>query len=144
MLSLASSILVLGLERICPRKVGPWPQICLCPWPRTLGPRLHLWQQNAKLGVNNCNLHCHFERTIFLFIPVTYKNVSYARKNPETPKWKKYFHTLVHFDWQIQTNWNKNFSPPKLCCSTQTYLWNKFCMRYPIMLYDTNVNCKSR
>ena len=25
--SLASSILVLGLEKVCPRKVGPWPQI---------------------------------------------------------------------------------------------------------------------
>ena len=32
-LALASSILVIGLERVCPRKVGPWP--------RALCPRLH-------------------------------------------------------------------------------------------------------
>ena len=42
--SLASSILILGLERVCPREVGPWPRfwIFLSSWPRTLGPRLHL------------------------------------------------------------------------------------------------------
>ena len=41
--SLASTIPVLGLERVCPRKVGPWPWIFfLSPWPRTLCPRLHL------------------------------------------------------------------------------------------------------
>ena len=39
--SLASSIPVLGLERVCP---WPWPRIFLCPWPwpRALCPRLHL------------------------------------------------------------------------------------------------------
>ena len=43
-LALASTIPVLGLERVCPRKVGPWPRIFLSPWPwlRTLCPRLHL------------------------------------------------------------------------------------------------------
>ena len=35
-LALASSIPVLGLERVCPRKG------CLWPWPRVLCPRLHL------------------------------------------------------------------------------------------------------
>ena len=42
--SLASSIPVLGLERVCPRKGCPWPRIFLCPWPwpRALCPRLHL------------------------------------------------------------------------------------------------------
>ena len=44
--SLASSIPVLGLERVCPRKgcPWPWPRIFLCPWPwpRALCPRLHL------------------------------------------------------------------------------------------------------
>ena len=39
-LALASIIPVLGLERICPRKVGPWPWIFLSP--RMLCPRLHL------------------------------------------------------------------------------------------------------
>ena len=34
--SLALSILVLGLESVCPRKGCPWP------WPRALCPRLHL------------------------------------------------------------------------------------------------------
>ena len=42
-LALASSIPVLGLERVCPRKDCPWPRIFLCPWPQALCPRLHLW-----------------------------------------------------------------------------------------------------
>ena len=44
-LALASSIPVLGLESVCPRKgcSWPWPRIFLCPWPRALCPRLHLW-----------------------------------------------------------------------------------------------------
>ena len=53
--SLASSIPVLGLERVCPQKgcPWPWPRIFLWPWPRSflwpwpwpraLCPRLHLW-----------------------------------------------------------------------------------------------------
>ena len=43
-LALASTIPVLGLERICLRKVGPWPWIFLShwPWPQTLCPRLYL------------------------------------------------------------------------------------------------------
>ena len=42
--SLATTIPVLGLERVCPRKFGPWPRIVLSPWPwpRTLCPRLYL------------------------------------------------------------------------------------------------------
>ena len=48
-LALASSIPVLGLESVCPRKgcPWPWPRIFLCPWPwpRALCPRLHLcWE----------------------------------------------------------------------------------------------------
>ena len=41
--SLASSIPVLGLEKVCPRKSCPWPQIFLCPWPwpRAFCSRLH-------------------------------------------------------------------------------------------------------
>ena len=37
-LALASSIPVLGLESVCPRKGCPWPRIflCPCPWPRAL------------------------------------------------------------------------------------------------------------
>ena len=46
-LALASSIPVLGLQRVCPRKCCPcpwrWPQIFLCPWPRALCSRIHLW-----------------------------------------------------------------------------------------------------
>ena len=37
---------VFGLDRVCPQKVGPWPRIFLCPWPRELRPRLHLWQKH--------------------------------------------------------------------------------------------------
>ena len=39
-LALASSIPVLGLESVGPRKGCPWP----LPWPRALCPRLHLWR----------------------------------------------------------------------------------------------------
>ena len=46
-LALVSSIPVLGLESVCPRKgcPWPWPRIFLCPWPWpwALCPRLHLW-----------------------------------------------------------------------------------------------------
>ena len=44
-LASASSILVLGLQRVCPWKGCPCPRIFLCPWPwpETLRPRLHLW-----------------------------------------------------------------------------------------------------
>ena len=47
--SLASSIPVLGLERVCPRKgcPWPWPRIFLCPWPRALCPRLHLCKKSV-------------------------------------------------------------------------------------------------
>ena len=34
--SLASSILVLGLEMVCPQKGCSWPRIFLCSWPRAL------------------------------------------------------------------------------------------------------------
>ena len=40
-LALASSIPVLGLDRVCPRKG--------CPWPRALSSRLHRWFLHCKL-----------------------------------------------------------------------------------------------
>ena len=40
--TLARCVFSLGLEHSCPRKVGSWPRIFLCPWPRALCPRLHL------------------------------------------------------------------------------------------------------
>ena len=50
----ASSIPVLGIERVCPREVGPWrlPRIFLCPWPwpRRLCPRLHSSKMNNFLS----------------------------------------------------------------------------------------------
>ena len=42
------SIPVLGFERVCPGKVvnWSWPRIFfVCPWPRALCPRLHLWEE---------------------------------------------------------------------------------------------------
>ena len=48
-LVLVSSIPVLGLERVCPRKDCPWPWIFLCPWPLALCPRFHLWF--SRLGL---------------------------------------------------------------------------------------------
>ena len=47
--ALASSIPVLGLERVCPQKGCPWPRIFLCPWPWVLCPRLHLWRRQCVL-----------------------------------------------------------------------------------------------
>ena len=53
-LALTSSIPVLGLESVCPRKgcpwLWPWPRIFLCtwPWPRALCPRLHLWSKAQR------------------------------------------------------------------------------------------------
>ena len=53
-LALASSIPVLGLESVCPRKgcPWPWPRIFLCPWPRpwprALCPRLHLCKKDGE------------------------------------------------------------------------------------------------
>ena len=49
-LAFASSIPVLGLERVCLRKVGPWPwpRIFLEPWPQALCPRLHLSLRVSK------------------------------------------------------------------------------------------------
>ena len=43
--ALALSAPALSLERTCPRKVGPWPPIFLCPWlwPRALCSRLQIW-----------------------------------------------------------------------------------------------------
>ena len=69
-LALASSISVLGLERVCPRKgcPWPWPRIFLCPWPRALCPRLHFWwlwlhRKNATICrfiIKMRDLHCLF------------------------------------------------------------------------------------
>ena len=50
-LVLASSIPVLGLEKVCPRKGCPWPWpriFFLCPWPRAFCPQFHLWWANMK------------------------------------------------------------------------------------------------
>ena len=53
-LALTSTISVLGHERVCARKVGPWPWFFfLSPWPRSLCPRLHsgdlLSKQRARI-----------------------------------------------------------------------------------------------
>ena len=49
--SLASTIPVLGLKKVCPQKAGPWPwpRIFLSPWlwPRRLCPRIHLCYEAA-------------------------------------------------------------------------------------------------
>ena len=56
--SLALSIPVLGLECVCPRKSCPWLRIFLCPWPRALCSRLHLWQVGQVLiHFSTCLLH---------------------------------------------------------------------------------------
>ena len=62
--ALASSIPVLGLESVCPRKgcPWPWPRIFLCPWPRALCSRLHLWTCNWKFVFLSAfsNVFCEF------------------------------------------------------------------------------------
>ena len=45
--SLASSIPVLGVERVCPRKGCPWPRVFLRPWPRAF---LFLASRQSVLG----------------------------------------------------------------------------------------------
>ena len=64
-LALASSIPVLGLESVCPRKgcpwPWPWPRIFLCPWPwpQALCPRLHLWYSILRYCKKTFQLmHC--------------------------------------------------------------------------------------
>ena len=52
--SLASSIPVLSVERVCPRKGCPWPRpriFCVLGlvWPRALCPRLHLCFKSSKI-----------------------------------------------------------------------------------------------
>ena len=59
-LAWASSIPVLGLESVCPRKgcPWPWPRIFFCPWPwpwpRALCPRLHLCYLHYFLANCDC------------------------------------------------------------------------------------------
>ena len=50
-----------GIERVCPRKVCPWPRIFLCP-------RLHLWWfRSENWGVeltNRCFIFMYLQKTI--------------------------------------------------------------------------------
>ena len=71
-LALASSIPVLGLESVCPRKGCPWlrPRIFLCPWPwpwpRALCPRLHLWLKLHGCACQIFRQNKHARRTFLL------------------------------------------------------------------------------
>ena len=71
-LALASSIPVLGLESVCPRKgcPWPWPRIFLCPWPwpRALCPRLHLWLWQ-KINFLQVGLNLYKKQLIYIFWP---------------------------------------------------------------------------
>ena len=55
---------VLGLQRVCPRKSCPWP------WPRTLCPRLHLWNKdftsNYCCTVNKKRSRSFWKKKVFL------------------------------------------------------------------------------
>ena len=57
-----------GIDRVCPRKVCPWPRIFLCSWPRALCPRLHLWWfHNENWGVeltSCCFIFMYLQKTI--------------------------------------------------------------------------------
>ena len=39
-------------REVCPRKVGPWSKIFFGSWPRTLGPRLHLWYLDLSFDID--------------------------------------------------------------------------------------------
>ena len=65
-LALASSITVLGLESVCPRKgcPWPWPRIFLCPWPwpRALCPRLILCLiPSEKFGIKSVLIQLQYK-----------------------------------------------------------------------------------
>ena len=73
-LSLASSISVLGLERVGPWR-WPWPRIIfcvlgfgffVCPWPRALCPQLDLWCLFTPTGIP-LFLFLLFIHSLFLF-----------------------------------------------------------------------------
>ena len=76
-LALDSSIPVLGLESVCPRKGCPWPwhRIFLCPWPRALCPRLHLCSvttgRRAMIYSSNLRKHhvliCAENKVFYIF-----------------------------------------------------------------------------
>ena len=61
--SLASSVSVLGIEGVCPRKGCSWPRIFLCPWPRALCPRLHFCQIHCWLCESWFQMYFCFNRT---------------------------------------------------------------------------------
>ena len=79
LLSLASKGSI--LEKVCPRKGCPWPQIFLCPWPwpRALCPRLHL----CKLTV----LSLSFLRPFVPNISVRYNSSDFPLERL-FPSWK--------------------------------------------------------
>ena len=65
-LALASSIPVLGLESVCPRKGCPWPWawlwiffLCPWPWPRALCPRLHLFKTPTRATTTTASSNHH-------------------------------------------------------------------------------------
>ena len=73
-LALASSIPVLGLERVCPRKECPWPRVFVFPWPsRALCPRLHLcWLLlQARLPVPNKSVNDKCVNCNMRVVPLT-------------------------------------------------------------------------
>ena len=74
-LALASSIPVLGLESVCPRKGCPWPWPFLgslnLVWPRALCPRFHLWylllafiKKMFRLVLCEVSVACNFLKTM--------------------------------------------------------------------------------
>ena len=69
--SLASSISALGLERVCPWKVCSWPCIFLCPWPRALCPRLHLWLCFCRRPIESQFSPKYLSETFFASCDVT-------------------------------------------------------------------------
>ena len=100
-LTLASSIPVLGLERVCPQKGCALPRIFLCPWPwpRALCPRFRL-----------CLFATVTELRIVLEYPVTRNNQTAVISKAS----HAYFDTVGYFDHTSASNYRTKESHTKL------------------------------
>ena len=108
-LALASSIPVLGLDRVCPRKGCPWPWIFLRPWPRALCPRLHLWPLLFRIERSQLRWFGHVSRMPQERLA---KQALFAKANGRSPvgqprtRWT---------DWFEDLGWNRlGFHPSEI------------------------------
>ena len=105
-LALASSIFVLGFERVCPWKVGPcpWSRIFLCsgPWTQALCPRLHLCvpsnknPQNSKLITTSTPSTSNLQSTVTPHQTPTFNHPPTSRKTSRYRPIFQHLHRCIH------------------------------------------------